>query len=1295
MMCAVRRMGEGTAETLGLFDDVPETPRPAEGPRWTEAQRRAIEHVGGDLLVSAGAGSGKTAVLAERCARLVTAARDAVRVDQLLVMTFTEAAANEMRTRIAAAIRGKMQGENARGAGDGEMSLAHQLAQVERASIGTIDAFCARLLRTYFHEAGVDPAFEIIDPLEAQLLRAETLEGVLATWHGLAADEPRAAAFARLWEAYEQGGDASLNRAVMQVDGLLSTLAEPEEWLGRVRRQYTAAGVAAETARELELQARGIARQIEDAPGDDAAVAGMIGVLQAARAAVEGAAALLRESDASVEPWEAGRGMLLDIPWPAKVTPKSPAAKCFKDDVYDSVKKLVKPLTDEHFPKALTRQRMIDDMVAQAPLVETLLQLVGDFQAAYRAAKRQSNRLDFNDIKRRAYQLLAPENSAATADLRRRYAHVLVDEVQDINPLDAAIIERARNPAAFQGRGNLFLVGDVKQSIFGFRLADPSIFLNKQDVLRNAAAAAVVDLQHNFRSHPELLGALNGVFTKLLAQPVSGIDYAAHHTLLPPAVPVVTLDGASSATFPGAPVECWLTLNKSAQKKYDAADGAAVKEAQGEGAEAAEGEEDAGDAQAVAPTDSEREAAGIGRRIQQLMAEGKQVRARDGGMRPLAYRDVVILLRGAKSAAPRLARALALAGIPVHAELSSGFFDTPEVREFIALLQMIDNPLQDIAAATAMLAAFGGFSHDDLATIRLAYEDKKDVPFAVAVQRYAGEHAGIASEANAGALEARLDAFHARLEKYRQLTRTLALHEAIAEMFRESGILITLAAQAGGTQRVANLQMLHQYALEFSSFRRQGLFRFLEFLNRLRDEEADFGEASILSEASDVVRIMTIHKSKGLEFPVVIVAALGANFPGDHRKIRPDRHLGLALHVADLQRDIYYPSAATRRSELAQQRAERAEELRLLYVALTRPREHLILSGVTSRLPEDYPKCAGPVLPEDVVLGARKMLDWCLSAARNTVGLIKIEINKDPQTDTARGHAVEAADPLAVLETVSDDDVAAVAPALERLVPTGKSTGVTAVPALVSVTNLKHRLAALLPEDAPVAEAGESGERALPARTLERPSWLREQAPIAADRGSATHLLLQYVDLAALDGLGDLRGQLDALVERGRMTAEQAGLITLGDVGWFLFETELGERLRRMARDEASGTGPVASLRRELGFSWMIPPGVGDGRGEGNAEGGIAEANERRDLQQLRGIIDLLVLAPDVVEIVDYKTDSPTRLTEQTKAGYRIQMNLYARAAENILGRPVRAAQVVYLSARVLETIESPATRVR
>lgn len=1212
----------------------PDTPPAA--PRWTDAQRRGITTTGRSLLVSAAAGSGKTAVLAERCAHLVCDADDPCDVDELLVVTFTEAAADEMRARIGKALR-------ARAAAAPSERLAPQLALLDRASIGTLHGFCSRLLRQYFHLVGLDPAFSVLDADEARLLRTETARQLMDDRYEL--DEQ--SEFQRLVDAYGDGDDARVIRLVLKIYELQTSLVDEDAWmekslgrlreaaeaptlsetdLGRELQQLVASGLAAAKARCAEgigqLSRLGDFRKYKD-------------LLQVYQGVLETLERVRRESGtaglaASVASLEFPR-----LPPVRNDVPNKDAAKATVDAVRDAVNK--GPWRD---CLRFTPEQWQDGLRRVLPHAQLLLSLVKQFEQRYREVKDASRVVDFSDLERFALRALRDPNhpetlapSAAARAQHRRFRHVLVDEYQDINEVQDAILRLVSRECLTGEPGaerNLFSVGDVKQSIYRFRLAEPGRFLERERLFRSdeSGAGEVIDLQANFRSRAPLLEAVNRVFERLMTAEAADLDYVQTHRLhagkqFPP-------DPHGVCCFAGAPIELHVL-----PKKLDAP-----------AEDPGERKEECDDDTAPDLDRAEREALLVARRIREMMGldGGRPMcvmeSSPDGGMspRPLRFGDVVVLLRAMRHKADEYAEVLESAGIPVHSDSSTGYFESTEVRDVLALLALLDNPRQDVPLAAVLRGPLTRLPEPEnsLARIRIAYPaGEQGVPFHDAARRYAAERDDD--------LARWLRGFNTRLGTWRAFAQRRPLPDLLWKVYDDTGLLAYCGALRNGRQRVANLNYLHERATQFASFHRQGLARFLRFLDSLR-EEADLGQAAVATEAEDVVRIMSVHRSKGLEFPVVVLPDLGKaiNLQDCTGGVLADRNAGLGMVVVDDHKKVRYPSLA---STLVRQRLRQqslAEELRILYVAMTRAKEHLILIGTDAENAPDkwaarWSGHEGP-LPADEVLAARTLLDWIgpVWAATRAGGVPVFETTAHPSAEVAAWEHPgkrwtewsERQQRLAELRPID---------------PEPESDALT--DEVFARITAPHRFARFTAQEA--SRAMGSGDGRADSVTLAQSALLSESmGPSADELGAATHALLQHLDFDR-----DVAAQVDELVERRVLSSGVSRHVDVEGIRWFL-GTELGRELRRNAK----------ALLRELPIY--------------AAEQSTSVSGY--DCVMLRGRVDVLLPLADESVLVDYKTDAGADVE-----AYRPQVEAYADAVRRMTGKSVRPYVVLLRARRV------------
>jgi ATP-dependent helicase/nuclease subunit A len=1229
--------------------------------RWTPQQWAGISTHGKSLLVSAAAGSGKTTVLAERCVHLVCDAAEPCDVDDLLVVTFTDAAANEMRARITSALR-------RRAAEAPSERLNRQLALVDQAQVSTLHAFCARLLRRHFHLVGLAPDFKVMDADEAFLLRRETAANLFERRYD---DED--GRFASLIDGYGQGNDASVLRQLLHVHELLTSVVDPAGWIARSRGRIDEAvekpPEKSELGRELLQTIRRGLTAAQARCGKAIDKVGRIGFRQYADYLADIGAALRRwlklfqdgGLDAlteAVKDFQLGR-----LPSVAAAVPGKEVAKSLVDAVRDEI-------TEGSWRDILrfSAQQWRDGLRAIRPHTDLFLGLVEQFNTEYQQAKRALHALDFADLERftlavlneREGGILLPSPAART--FHRRFAHVLVDEYQDINEVQDAILSLVSRECIMNGGGsalaaNLFCVGDVKQSIYRFRLAEPARFLERQRQFRGPESHGhVIDLQSNFRSRLPLLDALNSVFARLMTAEAVDIEYDQSH-FLKGAIEYPQVD--AERTFNGAPIELHLLPDELPELKEDA-----------------DPVETAGEAEEL--DRAAREGVLVARQIRRILGqdggEPMLVMEKDAAgklsPRPARPRDIVILLRSMKFKADQYASALRQAGIPVYAASNAGYFESMEVRDMLALLSLLDNQRQDIPVASILRSPLGNLpdAETSLARIRAAYPAA--VPFHDAALRYAKD--------KTDSLASHLNAFFAQLQQWREAAQFRPLADVIWTIYRQSGYLTYVAGLPMGEQRVKNLTHLHERAAQFGNFQSRGLSRFMRFLEQLR-EEADMGQPSIASEAEDVVRVISIHRSKGLEFPIVIVPDLGKriNFQSCRGPILADRDAGLGMVVVDEAKRCRYPSLA---STLVQNRLKQqtlAEELRVLYVAMTRAREHLILIGTCGEAQPDSwaSRWEGHegALPRDSILSATTMLDWlvpvAMATAQDRPEIFRPTVHRPDEV--AGWSAVAAARPkmtaeqlaMARLEPLPQEPVMTEGArrAIERLSFVYPYQHYSALRGAQSVTSRGH----LAPREGPDPAQARASQRAIAEQLPRRPKFLERAALTAADRGTATHLVLEHLDFAGACDASDVIQQIETLVQRRILTIEEAAVVDRDAIAWLL-SSSIGQVMRR----------DPAAVRRELPVNFPAPAEL---------PGDAPPSGDPLDRVMVRGRIDVLIVRQDSAILLDYKTDALTPEEVPARAEtYRPQLQAYREAIERIAGRTIGEVYLAFLTPRVL-----------
>ena len=1176
-------------------------------PRWTEEQTAAIEARGENLLLAAAAGSGKTTVMVERILSLIA---EGVSVDEMLIVTFTRASAADMRAKLTERLSALADG--------GDAHCREQLARLESASISTIHAFCTALLRTHFEAAGVDPAFRILDDAEN------------AVCEDAAVDEALEAAYARMDENLARldfgRGPKKVRELAVELYHGVADRPDPEAWMAQAEQMARGDGAAwlAELTRAARQQLRQAVAYSESGVRLALQPDGTPAYADALNADIEALEALipleyddLREALSSfkqVTPRTPRKQK--GVEWPDAVLALREQVKAVRDSAKKCVESAAKLLRYE-------RAQAVSDMRADADCMAALFDLVRDIARRHGARKAEKSALTFSDLEHMALALLRQDEVASA--VRARYRYVFVDEYQDTSDVQEELVSRIARP------DNRFMVGDVKQSIYRFRQAEPALFLRCYRRYGAGDGGRLIALTRNFRSRPAILELTNRVFERAMNGGDAEIEYDALSRLNP------------GAQFEGEdpPVELILLAKRGLDGGADVAD------------EPEEADE------LAELTHVEREAAVVAGRIRRLMAERPE----------LHYRDIAVLTRAGRTVIPAMLTALLDAGIPAYAEGSAGYFDAMEVQVFLAYLTLVENHRRDEAMIAVLRSPMQRISSPELALIRA---EAREGAFCDAVAAYA-EHDND--------LGHRLAAFLRDLENDRVLSRSMPLPRLFSEIWRRTGFADALLALPGGRQRKANLDRLSARAAQYEANQSGGLTGFLRYAERMR-ARGDDEVAHTVGEADDVVRLMTVHKSKGLEFPVVFGVGLGKRFrverSGDG--LLAHRELGLGMAHVD-------PALSTRRETIAhlaiarrRQAEDRAEELRILYVLLTRAKERLILIGGVDSAPRkmnlwriavDEPSVYGCAL--DVILPALLAApggEEAVSPMGPQVGCVHLgdaevrvrwleeeKIQPVEPAEQARRSSVarsllEAADGVYRPQVRDEALLEAMSWRYPREMDVKKPIKLTASGLLRELEGPD-----VVPELAP------------------RPLFMTEEGMTGAEKGSAVHAAMQNLDYGRLreaapvrlsllggavpeDGRAalaslrrELTRQLDEMRARGVLTEKQREAVPEAMLARFF----AGETGRRILAAEV--------LHREWPFNLRM-----------EAEDALAES-ERGDyagtMILVQGTIDLCFIEDGQWVLVDYKTDRSTDI-EELKAHYRRQLALYATALLRITGIPVK-----------------------
>ena len=1165
----------------------------------TPQQLGAVEDRGGSLLVSAAAGSGKTKVLVERVFAYLR--EEHCHIDDFLIITFTRAAAAELRSKLAAELARRVAAEPENG------HLRQQMFRVYQADIKTVDGFCASLLREHVHllepvdGRSLTPDFRILDESECTLLKERALEQALE--HFYQRIEQGDEGCRLLAETLGFGrDDRGLALLVPEVHAKLQSHPYPEKWLAQAAEgwrelpQRLADSVYGRTIMDDTVRrALYWAGRLERAARD---MEGCQPVFDAYADRFLEAAAQLREYETAAQKgWdEMSRVDVTFRKLGAVRGEENGDSKTAAKAVWDKCKAAVKKLSA---PYQTAESELLDDLRAIAPAMEALLELTADFDRRFQAEKVRRNAMDFSDQEHYAVRLLAGEDGTPTElgeQVSHRYREIMVDEYQDTNEVQNCIFRAVSR----QGE-NIFAVGDVKQSIYRFRLAEPGIFLEKYRTYLDAEDAAPGQprrrvLSRNFRSRREVLDAANFVFAAIMSREMGELDYTEEQYL-----------HFGAAYYPDAPERetefHYLSVEDTPEQRFDRA---------------------------------EAEARFTARRIRQLLDGGFPVRGGDGELRPVEPEDIVILMRSPSARLAVFTAALEREGIPCDGGESEDFFSAMEIAVVLSLLEIVDNPRQDVPLIAVLRSPLVGMSADRLAEIR-ALQPEGD--YYEALCRDEGEDA---------------QAFLSLLRELRHASREMAADKLLWYCYDRCRVEAIFGAMADGAQRQARLTALYDYVRRLVQSGRTGLFDCVSHLRRLLEN----GDAPAITaaRASGGVRIMSVHKSKGLEFPVVVLADLNRSFNRQDldRPVLVHPQLGVGAERVETERRIRYDTVSKSALALTLEREAKAEELRILYVAMTRAQEKLIM--VCSRKnPEKHLRELAALtelpVPPEAVSGANCPGDWLLLTLLNTfqaselhgfAGVRPSELTEAPAGVTVHLHRIGGEETEGAASPAEED-----ARESPDTTPDTASLGfvyghraATVTPSKVTATQLKGR-----------AIDEEIAEGTLPRRresAPERPRFLQEKRGLTgAERGTAMHLVMQFLPLDTAAEPWAVAEVIDGLRRRRLLTPEQAAALDVPALVRFL-ASPLAERIRNAPR-----------LWREYRFALLTDAGIYDGDAAGEE-------------MLLQGVADCVFETESGLAVVDFKTDRvQTAEVQQRAEAYRAQLDAYAGALSRILERPV------------------------
>ncbi len=1202
---------------------------------FTPEQQKVIDLRNRNILVCAAAGSGKTAVLVERIIEIVTDEEHPVDIDRLLVVTFTNAAAAEMRERIGKALSARLCQT------PDNVHLQRQVSLLHNAQITTIDSFCLFVIRNNFNDIGLDPGFRIADEGELRLLKQDTLTELLEQQY-----QEKNKSFLSCVEYFTGGSnDRLLEEYISKLYEFSMSYPWPEDWISQCMRGYKITSVS-----ELEETdwCHYIIRYIRTL------VAESIADLDIA----------LQLTERPDGPYMYGETLEKEKEMLSKLTQIETFAGFYeafttvsfgrlpskKDDSVNPLlrekvqllrKNLKKRLDDiREAYLVLSPEKVVERMETAAPNVEELLLLVLAYKELLDQRKRRDNMIDFHDMEHFALDILLSRQedgsvlpSTAAREYRAHFKEILIDEYQDSNLVQELLLKSISGEE--DENYNRFMVGDVKQSIYKFRLARPELFIEKYiGYTKEASNRQRIDLHRNFRSRPQVIDSVNSVFSRMMRPELGGVDYDEEAALYQGAVFPESETGTEDSAADPYRTE-YLVIGKDEESRL---------------------------------TTRGQEAAAIAHKIRELYASLKVTDKETGKLRPVRYSDIVILLRTTAGWAEEFKAVLEQEGIPAYVSSRTGYFQTVEIKVLMQLLRVIDNPLQDIPLYGTMKSFFGGFEEEEIAKIRA--EDKQ-APLYELLINYDGEE------------KEKVQEFLKWLSGYRRKTAYTPIHKLIQDILTETGYLDYVTARPGGSQRRANVEMLLTRAAAFENTSYYGLFHFLRYMEQLEKYEVDYGEADILDENADVVRIMSIHKSKGLEFPVCFVAGLSKRFNMQDTTGRmiADADMGIGVDYVDEELRLQSKTLKKRAVALKMKLDTLGEEMRVLYVAMTRAREKLILTGMTADVDQFEAELSkqkefgsfdrSGKIPFSVLAGASCYLDF-LFPCLDEVTLIR---PKELFLADVQGAVVEIDRKQKLLAGKDGENkqiMTELSGRFEKIYPYQYLSDLF-VKTTVSELKKKaiHDLSFRSMEDLNLGDGakGNDTEQAFTAQWFEEPeivpyipSFISSTEEMSGtDRGSAYHKVMELLDFAKLgecrepDVDKQLNEQLEQFVEEGRLTVQWRESIDNRKIRTFL-KSSLAKRMGRAAQ--------LGRLRREQPFVLGLPA---------SRLGGQFPESEQVLIQ---GIIDVFFEEDGRIIVADYKTDR-VKAPEELITRYQVQLDYYAQALTRLTGKEV-TEKIIY-----------------
>lgn len=1197
--------------------------------KWTKPQKQVIDNRNSNLLVSAAAGSGKTAVLVEHIINRVLNKENPVDIDSMMVVTFTSAAAGEMRERILLAI------EDAIEKNPCDKHLQKQMTYIHNAKITTLHGFCLNLIREHFDILDIDPGFRVADNGEIELMKSDVVKDVIEEFYQTERED-----FHELIEQLAQGNrDSAVENYILSFYESACSNINPEKWIKDMAEYYNIENKESGGGIHLKVLMDNIdivleecrliyenALNIIDSPGGpysyrEKITAEYNGVLNAINA----------------EGFNNKCNMINAIEFPTMRAGKDGSDKEVKETVKtlrDSAKKQIKELKELYCNTDLEKY---DEVIRKLkPSVDVFAEITIAFSRKFALKKREKNLVDFNDIEHMALEILTKETengivpSNAADEIAKGITEVIVDEYQDINQIQDTILT-CLSTERF-GMPDMFMVGDVKQSIYGFRKADPELFMYKYDTFSDEGDNRKIILDKNFRSRKEVIDSINHIFKGIMQKDFGGIEYNGENELY------------QGADYPEMPE------GQSGKTELLIAD-------MPDGIENDDDEE--GNYKGISK--KQLEARMTASRIKELVDAKNGYKVFDrkkGEYRNAVYSDILILLRSTKRNAQIYMDELMAAGIPVYFEQQTGYFDTVEVVGLLSFLNVIDNPHQDIYMAATLKSPFGGITENELAMIRAESEEKNDLFDDVREYVTAGSSKHL--------IDKIID-FLERLDKLRKMSSYTSIHDLITFIIEDTGYDSYVTAMPSGERRIANIEMLKEKALEYESGSYKGLFNFVRYIEKIKKYDIESGEASVVSENDNIVRIMSIHKSKGLEYPIVFLCNANGKFNDmDSRKsmlIHKKYGIGMDYISKDtrIKRRGYFKDCI----KLLQKREVREEEMRVLYVALTRAKEKLIItaSGVKTNkyIMQEKPRVSkgklinsgsfmdfiGYVLGKDIETGSSHIDIKYIPIEHLVMKEIEKNISFNMEEQNFRNWNRDY-----IYSEYARNEI------LNRTKYVYPYMGAVTNYAKVSVSDLKHRVLEE-DEDTNMLIKSDEPEKIVP-KFIKEERKEQEEELTGATRGTAYHRVFELYDFSINPDIENIKDMLYRMYESDRIDEASYKAINPNDIMKFA-DSELGKRMKNAYEK--------GKLYREAQFVMGLP-------------GKMMYQNAGDEDVLVQGIIDVYFEEDGKIVLADYKTDRVSSMDELRKR-YSEQLKYYKIALEQITG--MKVSEVIIYSVELAE----------